>query len=145
MPLLDSRDLRQTFRTRLLLLPGLPPISYQDRPFDQKNVSNSPPHYIEEASTISSETQASSGLNMALGIYRFDVKILAGHGTETAEDLTKTIADQFPPKLSLASATQCFQLYETSRLTPTPDVETDEKVGWIRHPVAILWRAFTAN
>ena len=144
MPLLDLRDLRDTFRTHLLGVGGLPSIKYQNRNFDLGSVTNDPPHYIQEVSGVSDEEQSSTSFVESVGIYQLNVRVATGDGTETGEDLAKTLADRFAPAQALQSGTtqQCFSLYKTVR--PTPFVDPDDS-DWVVFPVQVLWRAFTVN
>lgn len=131
----DSRLFRQSLRTILLSKDDLPPIAWENRPFDPPAVGP----WIEEYFSIIDQRQTGFKVISGPGVSRFDILIWRNQGTEEVEDLSNEIASLFiEGERAYSSGIDEVVIQGAQRLSPS----TDEL--YYKLPVRVDWH-YTAQ
>lgn len=131
-------QVRSALRQQLALLPSIPEVSYENRPFSPVEDTS----YLRETfrpQTSPLETLGPNGRIRHYGLYLIDCFCPAQVGTLESDALAGGLLTLFPPGKVLTYSGQVVTIQESSRAGGR------NEPGWLMVPVTISWYTDTYN
>lgn len=138
---LDLAKVRLILRSHLSTISGLPGlVQYENRTFETPSPDGN--DWLREYMQIQRERWAASNTKRHDGVYRIDVVVPSGAGTERMEGYSSSIITAYHPGLSITDSpeTCTVQIFQSQRRQAGTDTRNR---AWYSQTCLINWTVYT--